>query len=114
MIEATAAPAVRSRRVPWTAHPVLVRYLYPTLTFVALLALWELAIAVFRVPDYIIPPPTQIVGEMIRQFPQLWGHTLVTSSEVLAGFALSVLIGIPLAVLIVYSPFFERTVYPLL
>jgi NitT/TauT family transport system permease protein len=114
MIEAAAPPAVRSRRVPWTAHPVLVQYLYPTVTFLVLLALWELAIIILRVPDYIIPPPSQIVGEMIRQFPQLWGHTLVTSSEVLIGFALSVLIGIPLAVLIVYSPFFERTVYPLL
>jgi NitT/TauT family transport system permease protein len=41
-------------------------------------------------------------------------HTAVTLYEILWGFALAVLIGVPLAMVIVASPSFERAVYPLL
>ena len=91
-----------------------VRYLYPGLTLLASLVLWDVAIVAFRVPDYVLPGPSQIVAEMISHYPTLWRHTLVTTSEVLAGFALSVVVGVPLGVAIVYSPFFESTIYPLL
>ncbi len=90
------------------------RYLSPGLTLLALLAIWEVAVTAFRVPDYVLPTPWRILAEMIAQRSALWGHALVTASEVLWGFALSVAVGIPLAVSIVYSPFFENTVYPLL
>lgn len=114
MIQTAVAPTLPRRRVAIATHPLVLRYLYPSLTFLVLLGLWELAISAFRVPDYVIPPPSQILGEMIKQLPMLWGHTLVTTGEVVVGFVLSVVVGVPLAVLIVYSPFFERTIYPLL
>ncbi len=97
-----------------TFRQLSVRYLYPGLTLFALLVLWEVAIVAFRVPDYVLPGPSQIVAEMIAQYPTLWRHTLITTGEVLAGFALSVVVGVPLGFSIVYSPFFESTVYPLL
>lgn len=93
---------------------VLVKYLFPGLTMLALLVLWESSIVMFKIPEYLVPAPSQILLEMIAQRDVLWTHTLVTTSEVLAGFALSVAVGVPLAVLIVYSPFFEGTIYPLL
>jgi NitT/TauT family transport system permease protein len=96
------------------ARRFTLRYLSPSLTLLALLVLWEAAVAVFKVPDYVLPAPGRILVEMIAQRTVLWGHTVVTTGEVLAGFSLSVAVGIPLSILIVYSPFFERTVYPLL
>lgn len=93
---------------------LVIKYLFPGLTMLVLLALWEASIGVFKIPEYLVPAPSQILLEMITQRDALWGHTLVTTSEVLAGFALSVAVGVPLAVLIVYSPFFESTIYPLL
>src|SRR3954452_15868905 len=115
MMETAALLPSRTRRsLAIATHPLVMRYLYPTLTFLVLLALWEMAISVFHVPDYVIPPPSQVIGEMVKQFPTLWTHTLVTTSEVVIGFVVSVIVGVPLAVLIVYSPFFERTIYPLL
>jgi NitT/TauT family transport system permease protein len=44
----------------------------------------------------------------------LLGHASVTLLETLAGFGLSLAIGIPLAVLIVYSRIFDRVLYPIL
>lgn len=44
----------------------------------------------------------------------LWQHSLVTINEVVLGFALSVVVGVPLAVLIVASRFLDRILYPYL
>ena len=44
----------------------------------------------------------------------LLGHAAVTTGEVVIGFLLSALIGIPLAALFVYSSGFEKAVYPLI
>jgi NitT/TauT family transport system permease protein len=51
---------------------------------------------------------------MITDWRYLALHTAVTLYEILWGFALAVAVGLPLATLIVYSPVFERSVYPLL
>src|SRR5206468_712367 len=42
------------------------------------------------------------------------GHTWVTLYETLGGFALSIVVGVPLAVLIVYSPTLKNALYPLI
>ena len=39
---------------------------------------------------------------------------MVTLYEVLVGFALSIVVSIPLAVAVVYSPFLQNTIYPIL
>ncbi len=106
-------PVLPPSRAP-AGRQLVIKYLFPGLTILTLLVAWEASIVVFRIPEYLVPAPSQILLEMIAQRDALWGHTLVTTSEVLAGFALSVAIGVPLAVLIVYSPFFESTIYPLL
>jgi len=89
-------------------------YVYPGLTIVALLVVWEVVTIVGQVPVYLLPGPIAIVQEMFDSAESLWRHGLVTLGEILAGFGLSVLVGIPLAVLISYSRAFERTIYPLL
>jgi NitT/TauT family transport system permease protein len=83
-------------------------------TFVGLLAAWQIAVVALEIPRFLLPGPIEIVEEMVEQADLLWTHGLVTLGEVVAGFGLSVAIGIPLAVLISYSRVFERTIYPLL
>jgi NitT/TauT family transport system permease protein len=51
---------------------------------------------------------------MWKKWPLLWEHNLVTGGEVIIGFLLSVAIGIPLGVAIVYSKWMERALYPIL
>jgi NitT/TauT family transport system permease protein len=114
MVEAAAPRPVPHRRSRAAFHRFAVRYLYPALTLLALLGAWQAVVLLLRVPDYVIPPPSDIAAEMVAQFPMLWSHTVVTTGEVVLGFVLSVAVGVPLAVLIVYSPFFEQTLYPLL
>jgi NitT/TauT family transport system permease protein len=88
--------------------------LYPTLALVGVIVLWEAATRVLAIPAYLLPAPTDIVNEMIRRWATLSNHRWITLVEILAGFAASIAVGVPLAVLITYSRAFERMIYPLL
>ncbi len=55
-----------------------------------------------------------ILDAMAKNANALWTSSLVTLYESLAGFLLSVVIGVPLAVVIVWSSYLRNTVYPIL
>ena len=86
----------------------------PFLLVVILLLLWDAVIRVFKIPPYLIPPPQKVVGQLIAEWPMLLKQSWLTTLATLGGFALSVLIGIPLAMTIAYSRTVESFVYPLL
>ena len=88
--------------------------LLPALTLVGALVLWEAVIRVFKVPNFIMPAPSVILAEGWTWRYHFIGHTWVTLYETLCGFALSILVGVPLAVLIVYSPGLRNALYPLI
>jgi NitT/TauT family transport system permease protein len=74
--------------------------------------LWELAVRVFRIKPYLLPPPSTVLREAWHSAALLWSQTLVTLWEVLAGFAVAVILGVVLAVLIHFLPVARRTLYP--
>ena len=78
------------------------------------LLVWQAMVAALRIPEYLLPAPSGIAAALASEWRYLAVHSLVMLSEVLWGFGLAVAVGIPLAMLIVYSPLFERAVYPLL
>ncbi len=76
--------------------------------------LWQLAVTIFPIKSYLLPSPVEIGLAIIGQFPFQAQHALVTLREVLVGFAIAVLIGIPTAVAITFLPIVEKLFYPLL
>jgi len=87
---------------------------YPVGSLVGLLLLWEVAIWVFEVPIFLLPPPSLVLAETVNKFPQLLSHTLTTGYETVLAFLLSVAVGVPVAVSLVSSRPVERAAYPLL
>jgi NitT/TauT family transport system permease protein len=88
--------------------------LSPILVLLAALMLWEVGVRVFKVPAYILPPPSQIAAVIQEKLPLLVKHGWVSTTEIVLGFLLSVLVGIPLALATCLWPAFARSVYPLL
>jgi len=80
----------------------------------ALIGAWQILVPLSGVSEFILPTPHAIAKRMITEIPLLWSHVLVTLVEVVGGFSLAVLIGIPMALAIFYSRAFERAIYPLL
>src|SRR5881398_2657038 len=97
-----------------TRQRVLAEYVMPALTLVGALALWEAATSIFKIPRFIMPAPSAILGEGWEWRYRFIHHTWVTLYETLGGFALSIAVGVPLAVLIVYSPLLRGALYPLI
>jgi NitT/TauT family transport system permease protein len=89
-------------------------YVVPTATLVGVLVAWEAATRVFRIPNFVMPPPSAILAEGWAWRYRFIEHTWVTLYETLGGFALSIVVGVPLAVLIVYSPWLRSALYPLI
>jgi NitT/TauT family transport system permease protein len=85
-----------------------------TLTFLALVALWELLVRRFNIPGWLLPTPSAIAIALAEWRAELVRHSLVTLYETLLGFALSIAISIPLAVAVVYSAILRNTIYPIL
>lgn len=75
---------------------------------------WEVLTRLFRVPPYILPPPSQVLSVLASTWGLIAKHLKVTVAEILTGYVLTVLISIPCATLISYSKLFERTMYPFL
>ena len=84
------------------------------LTVLAFLVVWEIASRVFSLPSYILPAPSEIVGEIVTRRAQYAHAALFTLQPMLIGFAAAVAIGVALALLVAFSRTMESTVYPLL
>ena len=88
--------------------------LRPFWLVVMLVVLWDLLIRAFKIPPYLIPNPLSVAKQLVAEWPMLWRETLPTLYATLGGFALSALVGVPIAMWIAYSRLVESFVYPLL
>ncbi len=86
----------------------------PVLLIIMILIGWDLLIRIFKVPPYLVPTPMSVVEQLWNEWPMLVKESAPTTWATLGGFALSVLIGVPIAMLISYSKLVESFVYPLL
>ena len=87
---------------------------YPAAVVLGVLVVWEAATRLFAVPLFLLPPPTAIAVSFIANASLLAFHAWITTVEILLGFALSIVVGIPLALAIFLSPAFSRSILPLL
>jgi ABC-type nitrate/sulfonate/bicarbonate transport system ATPase subunit/ABC-type nitrate/sulfonate/bicarbonate transport system permease component len=78
----------------------------------AILALWQLATAIWDIPTWQLPSPWQIATKLVAEWDLLAPHAWVTLKEVLLGFALAFGSGVTLAIAIAYSRLLERAIYP--
>lgn len=94
---------------------LLLRKLLPVLALLALLPVWEVVCRLFEIPDYIFPSPSSIINAFMGVETERWlGHTWATLRVALMGFALAILVSLPLAIIMVRSAFMARTLLPIL
>lgn len=114
MVETTlvARPAAARRRVGFMQR--YGDFIYPTVTMAAVLIAWEAWVVLGKVPIYLVPPPSRVAVAMVTQNANLLSQSWVTLQEIVLGFLLSVVVAVPLAIMIVASKPFEKSIYPLL
>jgi len=94
----------------WITTPAM----RPFWLIIVLIIGWDLCIRLFKIPQYLIPTPWQVVQQLFKEWPMLWREALPTLYATLGGFVLSALVGVPIAMWIAYSRLVESFVYTLL
>ena len=72
----------------------------------------EILISYLKVPSYILPLPSAIVGALISGMPQMLPHIATTLEELLVGYAVGSVIGMVMAGVITQFPLVEKIITP--
>ena len=78
------------------------------------LVVWELSVRLFDVQEWLLPPVSQILSELIADPPLFISNGWVTLREILVGFMVSTSFGFVMATGMFWSRLLERSVYPFL
>jgi ABC-type nitrate/sulfonate/bicarbonate transport system permease component len=112
-VTATPAPTSR-RRLLAEAADKLALVLPPAAVLFGLFAAWEAYVAFSDINAVTLPAPSRILDVAWINRDALWRHSLVTLNETFIGLAVSIVLGVALALLIdVFAPV-RRALYPLL
>lgn len=82
------------------------------LVFVSLLALWQAALWILRVPAYMLPSPASVARAVVARFPLLWNALLLTAAESAGGLLASIVVGVSIALIFAQFRWVRRTLYP--
>lgn len=84
------------------------------LIVVALLGVWQLYTIVSDLDEFVLPPPTAVAESLVQDRGLLAENFVVTATEMLAGLACALVLGIALTALLHLSPRARSGLYPLL
>lgn len=103
-----AAPAFRQIR------DKLAYYLPSAIAIGVIIAVWHFAVQWGDVKEYILPAPLDTLMTLFDPKYRWLSNTLTTFYAVAGAFVISAVLGVVLAVIVIWHPLLERTVMPLL
>jgi NitT/TauT family transport system permease protein len=80
--------------------------------FVALLAIWQLVLWIFKVPPYMLPSPWAVARAVVARFPSLLNSFAITAAESAGGLIASIIVGVLVALFFAQSRWVRRMLYP--
>lgn len=92
----------------------LLSILYPTLSVAVFLGLWEVLGRALDVPLWLVPKPSDFIYRLFADAPLILGHAWATSVTIALGFAIGILVAVPLAWAIVSIGTLERGLFPVI
>jgi NitT/TauT family transport system permease protein len=107
-------PTVEPRKRPFNFSRSVLEPGAAPLLALFILAVWQVMVPLAGISEFVLPTPWTIIKRIFVDWALLLHHAWITVLEVVFGFGLAVLTGIPTALAIFYSRVFERAVYPLL
>src|SRR5580658_5333413 len=80
--------------------------------FGALVVLWQIILWIFHVPPYMLPSPWAVVRAVGARFPSLINALSITAEESAGGLAISVILGVVIALIFAQSRWIRKMLYP--
>jgi NitT/TauT family transport system permease protein len=110
--EASIAPS-RGRRLQ-ALGTMLRRRAGVLVVFAVLFLLWEFAVHLFGIKEYLLPPPSKVWTEFMKRYTVVMPSAWVTLQEIIWGYLLAVAVSVPIALVVARSAFIEHAVYPVI
>lgn len=88
--------------------------LYPILTFLAIIIIWQVIVEIKDIPQYILPTPIDIIKVFITDYQNLFDNTLVTLYETILGFILALVVALTLGIIMDFVSVIRKSLYPIL
>lgn len=89
-------------------------YIYPFVTFISIILIWEFIVVINDIPQYIMPTPTDIIKVFGEDFANLKMNALVTLNESIFGFIFSILLALAIGTIMDFVPFIKKCFYPIM
>ncbi len=86
----------------------------PWVYTIGLFVVWELVVRAFGIAQYVLPAPSVIFQSIIDYWPAIWKNSLQTLYTTLVGFALAIVGGMALGLLVGWSKSIYAGLYPLM
>jgi NitT/TauT family transport system permease protein len=87
---------------------------YPWATGIGLFVVWEVVCRVFKVPTYLLPPPSKAFAAIAEFWPAITMHASYTLLATVIGFAAATVFGLVLGVIVGAFPKVYRALNPIL
>ena len=82
--------------------------------FALLIVLWQLAVTVFGVREYLLPSPARVLDAMFSSQTRWLDHILVTGAAIFGAFLIAAVGGVILGTMIAWSSLMNRALMPFL
>ena len=82
--------------------------------FAGLIVVWQLAVSLLSIREYLLPSPMAVLRALIEPETQWWPHLWVTTLEIIGAFVLAGGVGVALGVAIAWSPRLASALVPFL
>ena len=99
-------------RVPWNVRHKARLVLLPLITAALVIGSWEAFVRIKNIPAALLPAPSAVAVRLMETWPFLLQQAIPTTLETIAGFLISLVLGIGLAILISASRLARDALYP--
>jgi NitT/TauT family transport system permease protein len=103
----TSEPPPPTRPNPWPRRAAVIA------VHLAILAAWQIAVDALHIRAFILPSPTAMLHTLQAPTYAWLSNTLVTAAEIFGGFALAVVAGVGLALMLSWSRLVTLLLFPL-
>lgn len=111
---ATNSSLVNAERIRRRRRAERIWSLTPIFTFLALILVWGAAVSLLKISSYLLPGPMAVGERLVSSAPEIWSNTVVTLWEIVLGFAITIILAVPLGLLIALSKAAKRILYPII
>jgi len=77
-----------------------------------LLALWQVVVALYRIPPYLLPGPLTVFTALLDRLPSLLNSLRITAIEAAGGLLASIVVGVGVALIFAQWTWLRQLLYP--